>query len=78
MGKPVTEDPQLMAELVSKYMDEAMPDPELYEFAIARGVEPPADIAERDKRSLFSVRFPPGSDTGALEWDWWEPEAEGA
>jgi hypothetical protein len=70
MGKPVTEDPRLMAELVAKYMDEAMPDPELYAFAIARGVEPPPDIDQRDKRSLFSVRFPPGSDTGALEWDW--------
>lgn len=63
-----------MAELVSKYMDEAMPDPDLYEYARARGVEVPADIDQRDKRSLFSVRFPPGSDVGVLEWDWWADE----
>lgn len=70
MGKPVTDDPQLMAELVSKYMDEAMPDEELYAYALARGVVAPADLGERDKRSLFHVRFPPESDTGSLEWDW--------
>lgn len=65
-----------MAELVSKYMDEAMPDPDLYEYARARGVEVPADIDQRDKRSLFSVRFPPGSDVGVLEWDWWADEPD--
>lgn len=57
VGKPVTEDPRLMAELVAKYLGEAMPDPELYAFAVARGVVPPADIKTRDQRSLFSVRF---------------------
>lgn len=74
MGKPVTDDPRLMAELVRMYMEEATPDPELYEYAAAHGVQAPADIDQRDKRSLFSVRFPPGSDAGTLEWDWWSPE----
>jgi len=65
-----------MAELVGKYMEEAMPDPDLFEFAVARGIEIPSDIDQRDKRSLFSVRFPPGSDTGVLEWDWWPAEGD--
>jgi len=56
------------------YMEEAAPDPELYEYATAHGVQAPADTDQRDKRSLFSVRFPPGSDAGTFEWDWWSPE----
>lgn len=31
MGKPVTNDPRLMAELVRMYMEEGTPDPELYD-----------------------------------------------
>lgn len=59
-----------MADLVSKYMDDAMPDPELYDYAVERGVVPPADVDQRAKRSLFQVRFPESSDIGSLEWDW--------
>jgi hypothetical protein len=62
-----------MAELARMYMEEGTPDPELYDYAIAHGVQAPADIEQRDKRSLFAVRFPPGSDNGALEWDWSAP-----
>ncbi len=72
MGRPVTQDPQLMAELVDRYMEDGSTDPDVYEYAVARGIEVPADIDQRDKRSLFSVRFPPDSDVGVLEWDWWE------